>query len=603
MKDLKTVGRLYRYFQYIMSKKQRRQAVAVLLLILVGSFMELLGVSVILPFIQAFMEPQTLEGRWYVKVISSVFHIKDPENLLVFLGVLIALVYIVKNVFLSFVAYVRSRYSSALQRSLTVEMLSSYMERPYSFFVESDIGVLLNGVNLDVTGVHNFILTFFIFVSEITTVILIFVYLVSIDRFLAFGIMFLAALCATLLTLMVKKTISRLTIAMRTANKKRNRFVVQIINNIKDVIVFDKKELFIGQYEEECRKFSEAQAKSDFINTLPERIIEAICVSGIFIFIIFRIKMGTGTVEFISGMSVFAMGAFRMLPLVSRVSKYIQIFIRTRPMVEETYKNIRNARTHMEEVRLATSATDRRDIEFKNELAVRDIDWKYEKGNEKVLNGLSLDVHKGDMIGIIGESGSGKSTLGDILLGLYTPQAGGIYMDGTDIREIPKVWRRTVSYVPQMLLLFNASIRFNISFSDDKKDDEELWRILGEVSMDSFVRSLPEGLDSNVGDRGIKLSGGQRQRIAIARALYSKPEILILDEATSALDTETEAAVVGSINMLAKKMTLIIIAHRLSTLKSCNKVFRIENGKAVEEDKRALGIETEEQLPLQAQGV
>ena len=564
---------------------------AVLLLILVGSFMELLGVSVILPFIQAFMEPQTLEGRWYVRMISSVFHIKDQENLLVFLGVLIALVYIVKNVFLSFVAYVRSRYSSALQRSLTVEMLSSYMERPYSFFVESDIGVLLNGVNLDVTGVHNFILTFFIFVSEITTVILIFVYLVSIDRFLAFGIMFLAALCATLLTLMVKKTISRLTIAMRTANKKRSRFVVQIINNIKDIIVFDKRELFIGQYEEECRVFSEAQAKSDFINTLPERIIEAICVSGIFIFIIFRIKMGTGTVEFISSMSVFAMGAFRMLPLVSRVSKYIQIFIRTRPMVEETYNNIRNARTHMEEVRLATSATDRRDIGFRNELAVRDIDWKYEKGNEKVLNGLSLDVRKGDMIGIIGESGSGKSTLGDILLALYTPQAGGIYMDGTDIREIPKVWRRTVSYVPQMLLLFNASIRFNISFSDDKKDDEELWRILGEVSMDSFVRSLPEGLDTNVGDRGIKLSGGQRQRIAIARALYSKPEILILDEATSALDTETEAAVVGSINMLAKKMTLIIIAHRLSTLKSCNRIFRIENGKAAEVDRSTLDYE------------
>ena len=588
---MKTVGRLYRYFQYIMSKKQRRQAVAVLLLILVGSFMELLGVSVILPFIQAFMEPQTLEGRWYVRMISSVFHIKDQENLLVFLGVLIALVYIVKNVFLSFVAYVRSRYSSALQRSLTVEMLSSYMERPYSFFVESDIGVLLNGVNLDVTGVHNFILTFFIFVSEITTVILIFVYLVSIDRFLAFGIMFLAALCATLLTLMVKKTISRLTIAMRTANKKRSRFVVQIINNIKDIIVFDKRELFIGQYEEECRVFSEAQAKSDFINTLPERIIEAICVSGIFIFIIFRIKMGTGTVEFISSMSVFAMGAFRMLPLVSRVSKYIQIFIRTRPMVEETYNNIRNARTHMEEVRLATSATDRRDIGFRNELAVRDIDWKYEKGNEKVLNGLSLDVRKGDMIGIIGESGSGKSTLGDILLALYTPQAGGIYMDGTDIREIPKVWRSTVSYVPQMLLLFNASIRFNISFSDDKKDDEELWRILGEVSMDSFVRSLPEGLDTNVGDRGIKLSGGQRQRIAIARALYSKPEILILDEATSALDTETEAAVVGSINMLAKKMTLIIIAHRLSTLKSCNRIFRIENGKAAEVDRSTLDYE------------
>ncbi len=564
-----------------MSRKQRKQAAVVLLLILIGSFLELLGVSVILPFIQAFLEPEKLMSKWYVRYIDSILHIRDQETLLVFLGVTIALVYIFKNVFLSFVAYVRSRYSSALQRTLTVEMLSSYLERPYSFFVESDIGVLLNGVNLDVTGVHTFILTFFVFVSEITTVILIFIYLTGIDRFLAFGVMLLAGLCAILLTLMVKKSIARLTIAMRTANKKRNRFVVQIINNIKDVIVFDKRELFISQYEEECRTFSEAQAKSDFINTLPERIIEAFCISGIFIFIIIRIKMGTGTAEFISSMSVFAMGAFRMLPLVSRVSKYIQIFIRTRPMVEETYLNIKNAREYQEEVRLMTSASEG-SAEFKRAIEVKNIDWKYEKGKDRVLKGLSLTVNKGDMIGIIGESGSGKSTLGDLLLALYTPQSGGIYMDGTDIREIPGYWRKTVSYVPQMLLLFNASIRFNISFSDDPKEDSELWKILGEVSLDAFVRSLPDGLDTNVGDRGIKLSGGQRQRIAIARALYSKPEILILDEATSALDTETEAAVVSSINMLAKKMTLIIIAHRLSTLKSCNRIFRIENGRAIE---------------------
>ena len=594
MKDLKTVGRLYRYFQYIMSNKQRRQAVAVLLLILAGSFLELLGVSVILPFIQAFIEPQKLTEKWYVKIIDTVFQIKDQETLLIFLGICIALVYIIKNAFLSFVAYVRSRYSSGLQKSLTVEMLSSYMERPYSFFVESDIGVLLNGVNLDVTGVHSFILTFFVFVSEITTVILIFIYLISIDRFLAFGIMILAALCAAMLTFMVKKKISSLTIAMRGANKKRNRFVVQIVNNIKDIIVFDKRELFIGQYEEECRIFSEAQAKSDFINTLPERIIEAFCISGIFIFIIIRIKMGTSSAEFISSMSVFAMGAFRMLPLVSRVSKYIQVFIRTRPMVEDTYANIKNAREHREKVRLMTSNENLTEAKFKKEIRVKDIDWKYEKGKTKVLEGLSLDIHKGEMIGIIGESGSGKSTLGDILLALYTPQAGGIYMDGIDIREIPRFWRRTISYVPQMLLLFNATIRFNISFSDDPAEDEEIWRLLKEVSMDAFVRTLPKGIDTNVGDRGIKLSGGQRQRIAIARALYSKPEILILDEATSALDTETEAAVVESINMLSKKMTLITIAHRLTTLKNCDKVFKIENGKAVEVDKMELGIDNKD---------
>ncbi len=590
MKDFATIKRITRYFSYILSKKQKKQAAFVLVLVIIGAMFELLGVSIVLPFIQAFLDPEELMDKWYIKPVLNIFEINEPDKLLFCFGFIIIIVYIFKNLFLALVSYSRSRFSSRLQSSLTVEMLRSYLDRPYLFFVDSDTGTLLHGVNMDVTGVHDFILTFFKFSSEVLVVIFIFAYLMKEDKLLSLGLMILAALCTIILTLFVKKKVYRLSNAMREANKKRSGLAVQIINNIKDIIVFNKKKFFTRQYEDQCRVFSGAQAKSEFISTLPERIIEATCVSGIILFIIIKLRIGTDTKSFISTMSVFAMGAFRILPSISKIASYTQSFVKNRPMVEATFKNISEARAYKKEINVNISESDKALNDFKQTVSIKNIDWKYEKGKDKVLNDLSLDINKGDMIGLIGESGSGKSTLGDMLLALYTPQAGQICMDGTDISTIPSTWRNVISYVPQMLMLFNASIRFNIIFSDDTSEDEKVWKVIKEASLEEYIKNLPEGLDTQVGDRGIKLSGGQRQRIAIARALYCNPQILLLDEATSALDNETETAVVESINALSKKITLIVIAHRISTLKSCNKIYEIIDGKASEVDKSILGL-------------
>ncbi len=590
LKDLGTIRRLIKHFGVILDKKQKRQALGVSLLVLLGAFFELLGVSIILPFIQAFIDPGQLMEKWYIRLIFGNLDPSHYDKLLLYVGIIIIAVYIVKNLFLSFVAYVRSVYSSHLQRSLTVEMLNSYLTRPYLFFVDSEMGDLLNGVNLDVTGVHGFILTFFLFIAEVSVVILIFIFLASQDKMLTLGLVILAILSSGIITLFVKKTLSRLTREMRKANSSRSGLAVQVISSIKDIIVFNRKEYFVDRYDEECKVFSEAQAKADFLRVLPERIIEGFCVSGIMLVVIIRIKSGADPEAFVSTMSVFAMAAFRVLPSIARISGNVQAFIRFRPMVEATYKNISSAREYLSGLEQKTSVEDKEIAEFKDRITIENIDWKYEKGKDKVLSGLSMEIDKGDMIGIVGESGAGKSTLGDLILALYEPQAGGIFMDGTDISTIPGTWRKTIAYVPQMLILFNDTIRFNISFDDSPKNDEEIWKVLEEAALSEFVRELHDGLDTKVGDRGIKLSGGQRQRIAIARALFSKPQVLLLDEATSALDNETEEAVVESINTLAKKVTLIVIAHRVSTLKSCNKIYEIADGKAKLKDKKSLGL-------------
>ena len=217
---------------------------------------------------------------------------------------------------------------------------------------------------------------------------------------------------------------------------------------------------------------------------------------------------------------------------------------------------------------------------------MRNIFWKYPNSEVLVLNNLNLTICKGDAVGLIGSSGSGKTTLSDMLLGLFRPLSGGIFVDGVNIFTIPKEWAQVVGYVPQSVYLTDDTIRNNIAFGEDEKDidDERIWKSLEEAQFKEFVQKLPDGLDTLVGERGIRFSGGQKQRIAIARALYYNPSIVVLDEATSALDNETEKAVMESIDALQKQKTLIIVAHRLTTLKNCNKVFEIKDGKAFEVD-------------------
>ena len=224
-------------------------------------------------------------------------------------------------------------------------------------------------------------------------------------------------------------------------------------------------------------------------------------------------------------------------------------------------------------------------IEFQEVVSVENIVWQYEGQTKPVLTDVSLCIHKGESVALIGASGSGKTTLSDILLGLLAPEKGSIYMDGIDIYTIPKIWARIVGYVPQSVFLIDDTIRNNVAFGLRDVDDSDIWKALEQAQLKAFVETLPAGLDTIVGDRGIKFSGGQRQRVAIARALFNKPEILILDEATAALDNETEKAVMESIDALQGQITMVIVAHRLTTIRNCDSIYEVKEGKAIRRDK------------------
>ena len=593
MQDIKTLKKMLYQVYSILNKMQRLQMVGLFVVILVGSMFELLGVTAMLPFIQSILTPDELMKKPYVRFFCVFFGVTQPHSVILLVGAGVALVYIIKNAYLILSNYLQVSYSNKTQKDLSVLMVHSYMSRSYSFFVENGSAVILQGVNADSNGVFWVVMKMFSLLSELLVIMSVVIYLVSVDWMMALGVMIVGLLCLLIIVFGFKKKIADLSRISRTSGVKKYGWLVQISGGIKDILVYDRKEHFTNGYEKAYDESCRASIQYSWIGTLPERLIEAFCVSGIIITVLIRIKMGVDVNTFVPGMAVFAMGAFRLLPSIARSAGYINDFVYYRQYVEATYDNIIAARafkSEQEELKESTVNVKNpnslyQDECFKQDIKVCNVQWKYPEGERNVLEGLTITVHKGEAIGIIGESGSGKSTLADIILRLYHPQKGEILMDGVNIDSIPSVWSKIIGYVPQSVFLVDDSVRENVIFGADDPEDNKVWEALEKASLSDFVKGLPNGLDTVVGERGVKFSGGQRQRIAIARALYANPQIMILDEATSALDNETEEAVMEAIDSLAGKMTLIIIAHRVTTLRSCDKIYEIVAGKAVERKK------------------
>ena len=591
MRDLRTLKRMMYQMYSILTKKQKIQMAGMFVVIFVGSMFELLGVTAMLPFIQSILTPEELMKKPYINFFCSLFRITDPHSVIVLVGIGIVLIYILKNAYLILSSYLQTSYSNRTQEEFSVLMMHSYMARPYSFFVENGSDVMLQGVNADSSGVYMVMTKGFNLVSEFLVVMSITAYLISIDWMLALGVLAVGSVCLLVVVLGLKRKISSLSTVSRRAGQYKYKWLMQITGGIKDIMVYNRQKFFLKGYEDAYDEACRAAIHYAWIGGLPERIIEAFCISGIIVTVLIRLKMGVDVNVFIPSMGVFAMGAFRLLPSIARTAGYINDFVYYRQYVDATYANISAARVFEKEQEelarksLGGATVSAENVNFSDSIKACDIEWKYPEGTGKVLDGLSLTINKGEAIGIIGESGSGKSTLADILLRLYHPQSGEVLMDGVNIDAIPSQWSKVIGYVPQAVFLVDDTIRENVIFGADDPDDERVWEALKKASLDGFVKGLPKGLDTMVGERGVKFSGGQRQRVAIARALYADPQIMILDEATSALDNETEEAVMEAIDSLAGTMTLIIIAHRVTTLKSCNKIYEIVGGKAVERKK------------------
>lgn len=591
--NFKTLLLMIKQLATILNKEQKRNCYWVFLCIVSTSVFEMLGVGSLLPFLESMLNPDEVSQKWYGHILINVFGVKDSVTLLVLLGIGIVILYLVKNAVVLLSVYVQNRLSTRINRELATTMLNSYMKRPYEFFLEHSSADVIRGVDNDVNGVYVIIVNLFKVSAEILKCTTIAALMLLIDFSMAIGIVGLVGFCLITITLGFKGIMSNMGRKQREASRNCSMHVYQAITGIKEITVMHRRENFVKRYDAVADLKRKTNLVYNFIGTCPNRIIETVCIGGIMLVVCVRIAQGVNMKEFVPHLGTFAVAAFQILPSAGNISAYVSGLVFLRPTLEETYNNITAANKYEkgsmelsldeENTRFAKDVR----VEFKEKITIENITWKYNNSNREILEGLSLEIYKGQSIALIGSSGAGKTTLADIILGLLPPQKGTVKVDGKSIYTIPDEWSKLIGYVPQSVFLIDDTIRNNISFGllPNEIDEGKVWEALEQAQLAEFVRSLPQGIDTIVGERGVRFSGGQRQRVAIARALYYNPEILVLDEATSALDGETEDAVMESIERLQGKKTLIIVAHRLTTIKNCDKIFEIVDGKAVERKK------------------
>ena len=569
----------------LLDKQQRKKAMPVFASMIILSLLELIGVSVIYPLLTLMMTPNEAENNYFMHIIMILFPRGSFVQYLLILCFFIIAIYIVKNIAAIICLRIQYRYAAKCKRKLATLMFESYLYRAYSYFVNTDTGTIISGINGNTTAVYQILVDIFQIMTDLCSILLIGAFLIKTEWRIAMLSLLVAGGSSVLIVMMLK---NRMKVAGRKfveISAKQFQYSTQAVAGIKEIMVMNKREYFIEQFDDNAVLVEDITVQNRFLNACPDRILEATFISGFMLILAVAVISGTDVTALIPVVGTFAMGAFRLMPSASKISSRFNDIVYEQKGLDNCYNNIIEARRLNNERSWQIENTE---VVINNWdlLSIRDVSWSYDNCNW-VLDGINLDIKKGESIAIIGSSGAGKSTLIDIVLGLYQPQRGGIYIDSVNLNVYGRERAKIIGFVPQTIFLLNDTVRRNVAFGikDEEIEEKKVIDALEKAQLRSFVEHLPDGLDTVIGDRGIKFSGGQRQRLAIARALYEDPQILILDEATSALDNETETAIMEEIDSLHGHKTLLIVAHRLSTVRNCDRYYEIMNGEVIEKQK------------------
>lgn len=590
-KNIRNLLLIIKKLNYILDRNQKVKGVKVGVIIVLSSMLDLLGVTSILPFVQAVTAPQELMKKEYILFFLNLFGFTTATQMLVMIGCGIIVVYIIKNIFMIYSYYVTQDYSSSISMQLSIKMLSSYMLRPYTFFLDVNSAQIIRGCTSDANGIYIIMYQFILLVNECLSAMIIGIYLLYTDVFIAGLVSILMIVVMLGMILLFKpifKKVGKKYIVVATAKWKA---INQNIMGAKEILVNHRQKAFEMEYIKAADEERRINRVKDTLAQSPDRIVEGICVSGIIGIVCIRLLMqDDNMVAFIPKLAAFAMAAFKIFPSIGKITSRLNTIVYQIPALDSVYNNLKTADEYLCRIEKTQQIECKENGRYlKNEIVLSNVLWKYDNQKKFVLRDVNIQIKRGQSVGLIGASGAGKTTVSDIILGLLKPQSGSVTVDGVDIYSIKRQWAEVIGYVPQSVFLLDDTVRNNILFGLPLEDDDEkIWEALQQAQLKDFILSLPDGLDTVVGERGVKFSGGQRQRIAIARALYNNPEILVLDEATASLDNETESALMESIDELQGKITMIIVAHRLSTISKCDIVYEIKDGVAIKRNKEEI---------------
>ncbi|APW44196.1 ABC transporter ATP-binding protein [Rhodoferax saidenbachensis] len=558
----------------LLSAQQRRSAGVLLGFMLVGMVLETLSVGLIIPAM-AMMTQSDLAAKYpFVAPMLRTFGNPTQEQLLVSGLLVLVGIYAVKALFLGFLAWRQSRFAHDLQASLAFRLFAGYLRQPYSFHLQRNSAQLIRNIISSVNGITNVVQQGLILISEALVLVGFSALLLWVEPGGALVVVVALGASAWAFHRFTRKHIERWGKASQLHEGLRIQHLQQGLGGAKDVKLLGREHDFLEQFKVHNRSSTRVAEHRSTLQAFPRLFLELLAVTGLAALVIIMLSQGKQVDALLPTLGLFAAAAFRLMPSINRVMAAVQSVRFSHPVIDTVF-------SEMKLVDTPPATATGKVLPLKKELRLEDIRFRYPTAECESLHLNALSIPCGASVGFIGGSGAGKSTLIDVLLGLLTPDHGTVRVDGVDIQQDLRGWQNQIGYVPQTIYLTDDTLRRNIAFGlpNEQIDEKAVLQAIQSAQLDEFVDELSQGLDTMVGERGIRLSGGQRQRIGIARALYHSPSVLVLDEATSALDGDTEQAVMEAIDSLSGKLTILIVAHRVPTLKNCTQIVELKSGK------------------------
>lgn len=588
IETLKKISRL-------LDKRQKNRILLLFIITVIGALFEMLGVGLMLPMVSAIMTPEIIEENKAIAWVCSLLDLHSHRTFVIACIIGLITVFIVKDLFLILQYYAQTRFVCNNRFLTQQRLLQAFFNRPYEYYLNASTSEIWRVIQGDAGQVYGLLTTLLFMASEAVVSLGVVITIMIIDPVMTTFVAVMMAIIVFIISKIVKPIMRNEGAELQKNSADNNKWLLQAVNGIKEVKVTRKEKYFEDNFQKSGARVIHSEKVYSVVNNVPRLLIEMVSVCSMLALIAIEILYGREIATLVPTLSAFAMAAVKLMPSANRIVGAFNSIAYNQPALDELIGHL-DALEESERLRREKAISVEKKVEgdsFSREteftidaqVELKDITYHYPNTEKLILNSAGMSIPVGKSVGIVGTSGAGKTTAVDIMLGLLIPQAGSVLVDGVDIMNDYKGWLSHIGYIPQMIFMLDESIRANVAFgvNRDDVDDEQVWKCLEEAQLGEFVRELPDGLDTMIGERGVRISGGQRQRIGIARALYENPDMLLFDEATSALDNETEAAIMESINSLHGKKTMVIIAHRLQTIAECDIVYRVKDGQIIRE--------------------
>tara|TARA_Y100000385_G_scaffold296_1_gene343 strand:- start:5611 stop:7233 length:1623 start_codon:yes stop_codon:yes gene_type:complete len=535
--------------------------------------LEVFGLGILIPAISLLLDPEMIDKTPLISSIRNYLSEISNQNFIILFLVAIVVVYLVKALFIVFLTHKQNRFLANINAYISNNLFANYMNQPYSFHLDRNASELLKNIQIEIAGLSVFFLSLITLFIEGGFTISVLTTLIYIEPIGALSIGLFYGLLSIIFFQFTKNKLKIWGKQRQDLDSQTTKIALEGLGGIKDLLILGKTSFFTDMFS--SKKYLKARVNSNHstFSQLPRFFLEFLSIIGLVSFIILMLFQGKDTTSLISILGVFVAATFRMIPSLNRIISGVQSMKYYSNSLDIIHKELKiNNRPNQ-------AISQKTQFNFQNDIKLENISFSFNE-DRVILKNINLKIKKGETIGIIGESGSGKSTLIDLILGLHKPTSGQIIIDGVSGLQTNQQWRKKIGFVSQSIYLIDDTIKNNIALGvqENEINDLKIIELLKQVQLEEFIINLKFGVNSKVGERGVQLSGGQRQRIGIARALYHDPDVIILDEATSALDNETEKDVMESFNNLKGVKTIIMIAHRTSTLKDCDFIYKIDKG-------------------------